>query len=67
MASAEGIAAVGVGIPVRYTHTPIETADVSDLVGLIDLLAVLPDHIATMQFERGAGTGMAAQTQETKQ
>jgi putative aminopeptidase FrvX len=67
MASAEGIAAVGVGIPVRYTHTPIETADVSDLVGLIDLLAVLPEHIATMQFERGAGTGMAAQTQETTQ
>ncbi|MEX2541694.1 MAG: M42 family metallopeptidase [Trueperaceae bacterium] len=35
----EGVACIDVGTPRRYAHTPIETTDLADLDGLIELLA----------------------------
>ena len=34
----EGIPSIDVGYPTRYTHAPIEMCDLSDLVGLADLI-----------------------------
>jgi putative aminopeptidase FrvX len=44
MASADGIAAVGLGIPCRYTHSPIETAQLSDVQDTVTLLMELLLH-----------------------
>ncbi|WP_051580778.1 M42 family metallopeptidase [Pseudonocardia acaciae] len=54
MASAEGIAAVGVGIPVRYTHSPVETAQLSDLLDTTELLVALTDRIRDEDLARGS-------------
>lgn len=54
MASAEGIAAVGVGIPVRYTHSPVETAQLSDLLATTELLVALTDRIRDEDLARGS-------------
>jgi putative aminopeptidase len=54
MASADGIAAVGVGIPVRYTHSPVETAQLSDVAGCIDLLAGVIPRLADVDLSRGS-------------
>lgn len=54
MATAEGIAAVGVGIPVRYTHSPVETAQLSDVTGCVDLLSCLVPRLMTADLARGA-------------
>jgi putative aminopeptidase FrvX len=54
MAAADGIAAVGVGIPVRYTHSPVETAQLSDVAGCLDLLAAAIPHLAEVDLTRGA-------------
>jgi putative aminopeptidase len=53
MATADGIAAVGVGIPVRYTHAPIETGQLSDLVGATELLVALTERIGEVDLSRG--------------
>ena len=55
MASAEGIAAVDIGVPVRYTHSPVETAQLSDLSAVIDLLHELMLRAGTLELERGTG------------
>jgi putative aminopeptidase FrvX len=44
MASENGIAAVGLGIPCRYTHSPVETAQLSDVRETTTLLAELLHH-----------------------
>jgi putative aminopeptidase len=44
MATEQGIAAVGLGIPCRYTHSPVETAQLSDVAGTATLLAELLHH-----------------------
>ncbi|MBO0873126.1 MAG: M20/M25/M40 family metallo-hydrolase [Pseudonocardia sp.] len=54
MASAEGIAAVGIGIPVRYTHSPVETAQLSDVLDTTELLVALTDRIRTGDLSRGS-------------
>jgi putative aminopeptidase FrvX len=54
MAAADGIAAVGVGIPVRYTHSPVETAQLSDVAGCLDLLAATVPRLAEVDLSRGA-------------
>jgi putative aminopeptidase FrvX len=54
MASAEGIAAVGIGIPVRYTHSPVETAQLSDVVACADLLGALVPDLAGVDLSRGS-------------
>jgi putative aminopeptidase FrvX len=53
MATADGIAAVGIGIPCRYTHSPVETAQLSDVEQCIDLLAALVPRLADVELERG--------------
>lgn len=53
MATAEGIAAVGVGIPCRYTHSPVETAQLSDIEQCIDLLAELLPRLSAVDLDRG--------------
>jgi putative aminopeptidase FrvX len=54
MATADGIAAVGIGIPCRYTHSPIETAQLSDVRGCADLLTELVYRITDVDLSRGA-------------
>ena len=53
MASAEGIAAVGVGIPVRYTHSPVETAQLSDIEGCLDLITAAVPVVGDTNLARG--------------
>ena len=53
MASAQGVAAVGLGIPVRYTHSPVETAQLSDVLDCVDLLGALVPRLATLDLSRG--------------
>jgi putative aminopeptidase FrvX len=58
MASAEGIAAVDVGIPVRYTHSPVETAQLSDLTATIEVLHALMLRVGTLDLRRGSGNSL---------
>jgi putative aminopeptidase len=44
MASGKGIATVGLGIPCRYTHSPVETAQLSDVRDTTTLLIDLLRH-----------------------
>ncbi len=53
MATAEGIAAVAVAIPARYTHSPVETAQLSDVEGCVDLLVQLTGLVRTADLNRG--------------
>lgn len=55
MARPEGIAAIGVGIPVRYTHSPVEMAQLSDVSACIDLLTAAVPRLAAADLTRGAG------------
>jgi putative aminopeptidase len=49
----EGIPSIDVGYPTRYTHTPVETCDLSDLVGLTELLeTALAGMDANFSFAR---------------
>jgi putative aminopeptidase FrvX len=53
MATPDGIATAGVGIPVRYTHSPIETASLADVLSTIDLLEALIRLVPDVDLERG--------------
>ncbi|MGZ8649178.1 MAG: M42 family metallopeptidase [Solirubrobacteraceae bacterium] len=53
MATAEGIAAVGIGIPCRYTHSPVETAQLSDVEQCVDLLGGLLPRLSDIDLARG--------------
>lgn len=56
MATAEGVAAVDLGVPVRYTHSPVETAQLSDLSAAIDLLHGLILRLGDVDLRRGDGS-----------
>lgn len=56
MATAEGVAAVDLGIPVRYTHSPTETAQLSDLSAAIDLLHGLMLRLGDLDLGRGGAS-----------
>lgn len=45
MSTPEGVACVGLGIPCRYTHSPIEVGSIRDLEQTISLLEVLVHHV----------------------
>lgn len=53
-ASADGIAAVGIGIPVRYTHSPVETAQLSDVAECVNLVSAVVPLLAEADLARGA-------------
>jgi putative aminopeptidase FrvX len=53
MATAEGIAAVDIGIPCRYLHSPVETAQLSDVVATADLLGAVLPLLADADLTRG--------------
>lgn len=53
MAAAAGIAAAGIGIPVRYTHSPVETAQLSDITACVELLAAAVPAAAGADLSRG--------------
>lgn len=54
MALAAGIGAAGIGIPVRYTHSPIETAQLSDVAACVELLVAAVPAAAGTDLSRGA-------------
>ena len=53
MATPDGIAAAEVAIPVRYTHSPVETVQLSDLAATADLLDRFVAGAAEIQLGRG--------------
>lgn len=63
MARGEGVAAIGIGIPVRYTHSPVETAQLSDVEGCVELIAAVVPRLAEADLSRGVtqitGGGLA--------
>jgi len=54
MATAEGVAAVGIAIPVRYTHSPVETGQLSDVVACLDLVNSMAPRLVEADLSRGA-------------
>lgn len=54
MATPEGIATCGIGIPVRYTHSPVETAQLSDVAETVRLLESVVRLAPEIDLTRGA-------------
>lgn len=54
MATADGIAAISLGIPCRYTHTPVETAQLSDVVDTATLITQFARTAHQLDLSRGA-------------
>lgn len=54
MATAEGIAAVSLGIPCRYTHSPVETAQLSDVEHTATLVTEFARRAHAFDLSRGA-------------
>lgn len=52
MATAEGIAAVDLAVPCRYTHSPIETAQLSDMSACGDLVTALVPRLESVDLRR---------------
>lgn len=55
MATAEGIAAISLGIPCRYTHSPVETAQLSDVVDAATVVTRFAQTAHEADLTRGAG------------
>ena len=55
MATGEGVATIGLSIPVRYTHSPIETGQLSDLEQSVDLLEAFTSDLAGLDLARVGG------------
>lgn len=54
MATAEGIAAISLGIPCRYTHSPVETAQLSDVVDTARLVTQFARTAHHLDLTRGS-------------
>jgi putative aminopeptidase FrvX len=54
MATAEGIAAISLGIPCRYTHSPVETAQLSDVIDAATLITAFARNPGRAELNRGA-------------
>ena len=52
-----GIACIDLGLPARFTHTPIESCDMRDVSALIELLTVWIGSV-TASFDFGRGPAM---------
>lgn len=55
MATAEGVATVSLGIPCRYTHSPVETAQLSDVENAAAVVTRFALTAHEAQLDRGAG------------
>jgi putative aminopeptidase FrvX len=53
MATPEGIATAAIGIPVRYTHSPVEMAALADVEATTQLLVALLEELPRVRLERG--------------
>jgi len=53
MATPEAIATAGIGIPVRYTHSPVETGSVDDVAATIHLIEAFARLVPDLDLERG--------------
>jgi putative aminopeptidase len=53
MATAEGIAAISLGIPCRYTHSPVETAQLSDVVDAAEVVTRFARTVHEADLARG--------------
>lgn len=54
MATAEGIATISLGIPCRYTHSPVETAQLSDVADTATLITRFARTVHETDLGRGA-------------
>ena len=54
MAGGDGIAAAEVGIPARYTHSPVETIQLSDVEATVELLEAFVREAGQLDLARGA-------------
>lgn len=54
MSTAEGVAAISLGIPCRYTHSPVETAQLSDVAHAATLLTRFARTVHQTDLGRGA-------------
>jgi putative aminopeptidase FrvX len=54
MATAEGIATISLGIPCRYTHSPVETAQLSDVEHAATLLTEFARTVHRTDLSRGS-------------
>jgi len=62
MSTELGVATVSLNIPCRYTHSPVETAQLSDVVGAAEVMAEVARRAHEVDLSRGAsqiGRGMA--------
>lgn len=55
MATAEAVAAISLGIPCRYTHSPVETAQLSDVVDAATVVTRFARTAHETDLTRGAG------------
>lgn len=53
MATAEGVATISLGIPCRYTHTPVETAQLSDVAHTATLVTRFARTAHALDLSRG--------------
>lgn len=54
MATAKGIATISLGIPCRYTHSPVETAQLSDVAHTATLITRFARTVHETDLSRGA-------------
>lgn len=62
MSTEQGVATVSLNIPCRYTHSPVEMAQLSDVVGAATVITDFAHRAHELDLGRGAnqiGTGMA--------
>lgn len=54
MATADGVAAISLGIPCRYTHSPVEMAQLDDVLGMATVVTEFALRARELDLTRGA-------------